>query len=156
MAIMKLENGKVNLHGRAGGMVFYTVCGTTYVRSYIIPRNPKTPGQQKHRSSFAHAVKLWQHLSGREKSCYNRLAEGTRLSGYNFFISMTLNNKIHLPGYAVLSELIRKSSAIDPYFLRPSSVPLRQTSDHYKNRDRKDRNKVIILKKPPGELAMAS
>ena len=153
MAIATLKPGIKSIHGHIGDYVFYNSYGIQYVRSYCIPRNPRTELQQKTRTGLARVVKLWQQLSSREKSRYNRLAEDTRLSGYNLFMSRILKNGISGAEYAVLSTLVRKSSNQDSYMIRVTSVLLRQKPNPDCNHPL---NNVILLKKPPGVLAKAS
>ncbi len=90
MAKIKLASFVQSLHGRIGNIIYYNVNGYQYARSYTIPANPRTEGQQKNRARFAHAVKLWQQLSIEKKSIYNILVKDKPFSGYNLFISMTL------------------------------------------------------------------
>ncbi|PKL16225.1 MAG: hypothetical protein CVV49_17340 [Spirochaetae bacterium HGW-Spirochaetae-5] len=90
MAKVKPASFINSIHGRIGNIIFYNVNGSQYARSYTIPANPRTEEQQNNRMRFADAVKLWQQLSDEEKSVFNTRAEGTPLSGYNLFISVTL------------------------------------------------------------------
>jgi hypothetical protein len=153
MGILTLPPEIKSIHGHIGSYVFYNAYGIQYVRSYTVPRNPRTELQQKTRNGLAGAVKLWQQLSEEEKSRYNRLAEGTALSGYNIFISMTLKSGKTVSEYAALSRLVRRSSIHDSYMICPSSVPVRQKLNPACNRHFSN---VIALKKPPGELLKAS
>jgi len=84
-----------SIHGRIGNIIFYNVKGYQYARSYTIPRNPRSRSQQKNRTGFGTAVKLWQDLPLKEKSFYNRLAKNRPLSGYNLFISMQMKGITH-------------------------------------------------------------
>ncbi|HPJ36783.1 MAG TPA: DUF6266 family protein [Spirochaetota bacterium] len=92
MAKVKFRSPIQSIHGRLGNIIFYTVNGINYARSYSIPENPRTEAQQKNRVNFADAVKLWQGLTDAEKAKYNRMAIGKPLSGYNLFISMKMKN----------------------------------------------------------------
>ena len=93
MANVKLRSYLKELHGRTGNYVFYNVKGRQYVRSYAKPRNPKSAAQQKNRSTFAEAVKLWQVLSPEEKKIYKKIAKNMPCSGYNLFISIQIRGK---------------------------------------------------------------
>lgn len=84
-----------SIHGHIGNIILYNVNGNQYARSYTIPRNPRTKVQQKNRTAFAEAVKLWQKLSDEDKSCYNLMAKGKPLTGYNLFISMNMKGITH-------------------------------------------------------------
>lgn len=87
MAIVNIAPGYTEPHGRNGNYIFYKVEGRIYVRTYSIPRNPKTEAQQANRTLFAEAVKHWQKLSPDEKLVYNLEASAKPCSGYNLFIS---------------------------------------------------------------------
>lgn len=68
MALTKWSGG--NLAGKADGLIFQNYRGIKIVRSYFIPRNPRTPEQQAHRHSFGSASKISatiynQYLKGR-------------------------------------------------------------------------------------------
>jgi len=57
------------------------------VRIYVVPRNPDTISQRNIRALFANAVKSWRALTTEKKYQYTRKARGTRMSGYNLYIS---------------------------------------------------------------------
>jgi hypothetical protein len=80
-------------NGRMGDAVLYKRRGVQCVRSYVIPVNPDTEGQRKHRGSFKEAVKEWQMLSTEGKKNYNNRADAMELNwtGYNLFMSEYIN-----------------------------------------------------------------
>ena len=90
MAKVILKSYIKSIHGRLNNTIYYNRNGCQYSRSYTPPANPETALQQRNRMSFAGAVKLWQSLPEKEKSVYNRIAEGKSPSGYNIFVSMKL------------------------------------------------------------------
>lgn len=51
------------------------------------PFNPQTEIQQANRQKMTNAVVAWQNLTAEQKDVYNKKAIGTRLSGYNLFLS---------------------------------------------------------------------
>ncbi|HPJ34886.1 MAG TPA: hypothetical protein PK358_08645 [Spirochaetota bacterium] len=120
MAKITLNPRILSMHGRIGNIIFYNVCGFQYARSLTIPLNPRTEAQQKNRASFAEAVKLWQQLSEKEKTRYNKKAARKPMSGYNLFISMTMKG---LTALTVKSGEVRVFSILSSYLLRSTSVP---------------------------------
>ena len=61
--------------------------GINYLKSYAVPRNPRTPRQQSGRRRFADAVAAWRALAPEERRAYAREARDLPVSGYNLFIS---------------------------------------------------------------------
>lgn len=61
--------------------------GQNFMRSYVLPHDPKTPKQMKQRRKYAEANEVWKALSQEEKDEYNRRARGTGMNGYCLFIS---------------------------------------------------------------------
>ena len=47
------------MSGRAGGYVYYWAYGRLCWRVYVIPRDPRTPAQQRSRAAFGAASKAW-------------------------------------------------------------------------------------------------
>ena len=150
MAKIILHPSILSIHGRIGDIIFYNVCGFQYARSYTIPRNPRTEAQQKNRATFAEAVKLWQVLSKKEKSIYNRMAAEKPMNGYNLFISMTMK------GVTSLSLLRGKGkgfSTVPSLILRITSVPVPLAPDFSLYNTSAG---LRVLKKPPGFTSIAA
>jgi len=135
----KIEiNSKVDtFHGKTGNYIHYYVKGYHYVRTYTIPRNPRSAAQQKNRNAFADAVKLWQELTQAEQAIYNRISRKTRYSGYNLFISMCMKgmslpeiiagNSIRVQGMSFhVPHMLRATSVSTPFTARNDPVCLRQ------------------------------
>lgn len=61
--------------------------GDNFLRTYIIPHDPKTLAQMKQRNKFTEANDAWKALSPEEKHQYNERAKGTKLYGYQLFVS---------------------------------------------------------------------
>lgn len=72
--------------GRMGDAVLYSVGSRTYMRSYVIPRNPKTPLQQKNRSLFAEAMASWKSLPDEEKYIYKKRTMTLNMLPHNLYI----------------------------------------------------------------------
>lgn len=76
MALTKWSGG--NLAGKVDGLIFQNYKGIKIVRSYFIPRNPRTPAQQAHRHSFGSASQISatiynQYLKGRLRKPLGKL-----------------------------------------------------------------------------------
>jgi len=82
-----------SISGRIGSFVFYRRKKTQCVRVYVVPGNPNTPSQRCTRTTFADAVKSWQSLTAEEQYKYTRKARGSRMSGYNLYISEYIKEK---------------------------------------------------------------
>jgi hypothetical protein len=157
MAKVKFRSPIQSIHGRLGNVIFYTVYGNNYARSYSIPKNPRTEAQQKNRVNFAEAVKLWQGLSDAEKRKYNRMAAGKPLSGYNLFISMKMK-KIS-PEILNVSHRgqVRECYIYTPYIQAVTSVSAPEGL--FLNKECRFNGAGHIktpLKKPPGDLSHAA
>jgi len=77
-----IYSGKVNKAG-----VFATWKGIQYRRMYVVPSNPKTPAQTTIRGYFKNAVDAFHDWNSYMKLCYDYLAAGQAMSGYNLWIS---------------------------------------------------------------------
>lgn len=84
---MKVWNDLGNeYHGALGrSIIAETWHGINYIKKYAVPRNPRTPRQQRGRRRFADAVAAWQALPREAKEAWERSAVG--MSGYNSFLS---------------------------------------------------------------------
>ena len=65
---------------RNGGRVV-----TALIR-HMIPKNPRTEGQQANRQKIADGVEAWQNLTSEQKEVYNVRTIGKKMSGYNLFL----------------------------------------------------------------------
>ena len=86
---MKVKNTLGNVYSGTIGKS-KTACirdGKQYVRTYVIPNDPKTAKQMEQRKKYASAVEIWKEMSDDEKDIYNRRAVNLNMSGYNIFIS---------------------------------------------------------------------
>lgn len=78
--------------GQAG--VFATWKGIQYRRRYVIPANPKTTKQTAVRNHFSNAVDLWHAWSQYMHRCYEYLASGKAISGFNLLMRRYQNWKL--------------------------------------------------------------
>src|ERR1017187_877143 len=86
--------------GRKGSIVYVNSRHGKVVRSYVRPRNPRTPEQQGHRSNLAAVRRRWGTLSADQRANWRMAAankyfitetgEQVRLNGYNFFVSLNI------------------------------------------------------------------
>jgi len=72
--------------------IYYVVKGEQYVRSYAVPFNPRTPGQQARRAIFADAVSVWKNMTEEEKEVWNHRVKvrSLKMLGRNLYISFRL------------------------------------------------------------------
>lgn len=92
---MKVKNVMGNKYSGTIGKS-ETACirdGKQYVRTYVIPKDPKTAKQMKQRKKYARAVETWKAMSDDEKEVYNNQAKNLNMSGYNLFISEFTSRK---------------------------------------------------------------
>jgi hypothetical protein len=86
---MKVKNKLGNTYSGTIGKS-KTACvhkGKQYVRTYVIPNDPKTAKQMRQRRKYARAVEIWKQMSATDKEIYNKRATNLNMSGYNLFIS---------------------------------------------------------------------
>jgi hypothetical protein len=110
---MRIRNAfGVEFHGALGtSMIAETWNGINYVKSYAVPRNPRTPRQQRGRVRFADAVAAWQALPEAEKEAYKGSAVG--MSGYNAFLSRFMMDRVGRPP-STPSSLDRRTDGGNP------------------------------------------
>ena len=78
----------VTASGKYLDKVFVTRAGDTYIRKYVIPRDPKTEKQLAHRNKWKQVVESWKNLSEVEKYNWNVIAHnsGRPISGFNLYM----------------------------------------------------------------------
>jgi hypothetical protein len=73
--------------GKWDEFVYVTTAGKTYLRRYVIPRNPRTAPQQTQRNYFRIAVAHYQQESPETKLFWKEQAKSIRgKSGYNLYL----------------------------------------------------------------------
>ncbi len=87
MAEAILNPAFTSVRGRVGNIVFYSFGGRTFVRTYVIPRNPGTPSQRENRALFARAMNAWRELSAFDRESFARRSRRLGMTGHNLFIS---------------------------------------------------------------------
>ncbi len=76
----------VDIRAKQADTVFSKWRGINYIRSRVIPANPKTSNQTAVRNALAHLVSLWQAVTSLVRNNRNAYASGKALSGFNSFI----------------------------------------------------------------------
>ena len=142
-----------SIHGRIGNIIFYNVSGIQYARAYSIPYNPRTEAQQDNRAAFAHAVRLWKELPRNEKSSFNNLAKGQKLSGYNLFISMCMKG-ITSAKLKLINSTLKSCRPKGGSVLRAGTSVIHTSLNRYTAKS--FAQSVYMQKKPPGNIREAA
>jgi hypothetical protein len=95
MAITNLISGE--LRNKVGGMVGAKWKGKSYVRSYVIPKNPKTADQVSVRTTFALLTQMGAQINEPVLKLYQAKPVKNR-SPYNVFVAL---NKTMVEGYSI-------------------------------------------------------
>jgi len=86
MARIYLSPLIVDIRAKQADTVFSKWKGINYIRSRVIPSNPKTPSQISVREALARLVALWQRPMFYEKTNLDWWAKGKSISGFNEWI----------------------------------------------------------------------
>ena len=83
---MKIKNSfGTKFSGTIDKMTAVNRNGVNFLRTHVIPHNPRSPVQQRNRNHFAEGVERWRSLRESQRRFYNWIAK--RTSGYNLFLS---------------------------------------------------------------------
>ncbi len=83
---MKMKNSfGTKFSGTIDKMTAVNRNGVNFLRTHVIPRNPRSPVQQRNRNHFAEGVETWRSLRESQRRFYNGIAK--RTSGYSLFLS---------------------------------------------------------------------
>jgi len=74
------------MRGKAGAVVAAAWKGILYARTWVIPANPNTAGQQAQRNAFARCVSCFQGLVASVKTFLDILGNDAQQSGFNIFV----------------------------------------------------------------------
>ena len=84
--------------GRVGSVIYYQGRYGYVARSYVPPRNPRTPEQQAHRYNFRTVSGCWHTLTPQQQAAWSLATASTsfmsetgqwlHLNGYNLFVSL--------------------------------------------------------------------
>lgn len=75
----------------AGTLVFSKWKGRNYVRSHVIPANPKSAGQTGIRSMMRYLSQLWASIAALTQASWDELAATTSVSAFNAFVGHNLS-----------------------------------------------------------------
>jgi len=76
----------VDARGSVSDTVFSVWKGIHYIRSRIVPHNPKSDDQIAQRDALSHTLTLWQSVKSWSKAVWDTYATGYPLSGYNRYV----------------------------------------------------------------------
>jgi hypothetical protein len=68
--------------------------GSNFLRTYVLPHDPRTPKQMKQRRKYTEANEVWKAFSEQEKGEYRARAKGTGMNGYCLFVSHYTRKRI--------------------------------------------------------------
>ncbi len=71
---------------RLGNMVFSKWKGTSYLKTYAKPGDPKSVGQVEVRNAFTRLTKNWKEVNGILHRSWKAYVKGKNMTGYNAFI----------------------------------------------------------------------
>lgn len=83
----------VDIRNKQSDTVFSKWKGINYIRSRVIPHNPKTAPQVAIREALARLVSLWQDAYAAVKINWDDWASGRDYSGFNKFIGKNVLNE---------------------------------------------------------------
>lgn len=86
MARIYLSPLIVDIRNKQSDTVFSKWKGINYIRSRVIPANPKTAAQVAIREALAQLVSLWQDMEAEVKPNWDSYVSGRDYSGFNHFI----------------------------------------------------------------------
>jgi len=94
MAVLTLNPVFHSIKGRIGNIMLYNNNGILYARVKARIVNPDTEKQRIVRRTFGDAVRSWQSLTLEERQRYNKKARRLPINGYNYYISVYMNNNL--------------------------------------------------------------
>jgi hypothetical protein len=117
----QLTSGPSPMSGRSRGYVYYWFKGRQRWRRYVIPKNPRTPAQQRARAIFGTASKTWSedgllteeqrdawYADGARKESRPRLGQSGPLTGQQNYVGRNCARKQRDSG--MLSHLIERKA----------------------------------------------
>jgi hypothetical protein len=88
MARIYLSPLIVDIRNKQADTVFSKWRGINYIRSRVVPANPKTAGQVAIREALARLVALWQGFGVNTKDNWKYMMSGREKSGFNHWIGL--------------------------------------------------------------------
>ncbi len=105
------------LSGKAGSAVFVRTKNGVYLRSHIVPKNPRTASQSAVRGQFAHAVSLWRGLTPAQANAWRSYAQNV------VRVDVTDGTSRQLSGYTAFMALATKFLQVQPHGAVPVNPP---------------------------------
>lgn len=110
VALKNMKISAIPKSGRQGSVVYVNGRYGKVVRSYVQPRNPRTPWQQAHRENVRAVSARWGTLTAEQRAAWRIAAadrcfvtdtgEEVRRNGYNLFVSLnTRRADLDLPQF---------------------------------------------------------
>ena len=105
----KLQLGAIvtDLRGSIGGQTFSVNRAGHFVRTRVVPKNPKTQAQNRVRNMFGNVSRSWNNLTDDERKSYNDAAKTlvfrqkhknlgltNTISGFNLYIQISQNREL--------------------------------------------------------------
>lgn len=78
------------MSGKIGGGVMSRWKGTDYIRTRVVPSNPKTTLQTAQREAMAHTLTLWQSIKSWAKDIWMDYGTAYGMSGYNAYVKRNI------------------------------------------------------------------
>ena len=103
---------------KIGDVVFSSWKGRSYVRTRVIPANPRTQKQVEQRTTLARMVAIWKQFDDLQQDSWKYSASARNVSGFNQFISENV--------VAEKTDYARYVSGLNPNVPAPSNL---QTGD---------------------------
>jgi len=99
---------------KIGDVVFSKWKGVNYVRTRVVPANPKTANQVAQRNALTLCVASWKNLVSAVRSEWDRYAKGKNLSGFNAFCSANIADEriANWLGYTPSNPLVGRPGAV--------------------------------------------
>lgn len=82
--------------------------GRPYVRRYVIPSNPNSPGQQMTRNTFRYLSRLWQYMPAGAVGAWQLYGDNSRFTARNGFLKQNVGP---LRSEILLTDIVLSVSA---------------------------------------------
>lgn len=120
MATIILSPLLVDIRGKVQDCVYSIWKGRNYIRSRVIPSNPKSAAQIKQRAIMTAAVTNWQQLHADLVLRWNKYGTPYRVSGYNSFTDR--NASTAAPNGDGSNARMELAAALYPSLARPTPL----------------------------------
>jgi len=94
MAVIKFSPLVIDVRNSVGDTVYSAWKGVHYIRSRVVPANPRTADQVKQREIMTSGVTNWQSLGSTLQDAWNTWASEYSISGFNAFVARNVATAI--------------------------------------------------------------